>query len=253
MAKRTLRGGRGRAEGGPGAQRALLFAQDHPDFVDGLPTPIFQRLAVCMCKNARTTLSLVASLPPLRRLEESSNVLGNDVVLVLLVISGFWSKTMGCEPATSLLFKLHPCPRRADRTEIHPSSRSRFPCSPFQPLLPLPGRTHRDSKTSTAPPPFPIPIPALIIVSIRAQTRRDGCRRRGFHSPRLLPLHSPPVVIWHATTLDVRRAVGVGSASLRVPGVVAARHMSCLSHLPPTVAVSAVIPWLQRLRGARGY
>ncbi|KAJ7892199.1 hypothetical protein B0H13DRAFT_866624 [Mycena leptocephala] len=76
---------------------------------------------------------------------------------------------MGCEPATSLLFKLHPCPRRADRTEIHPSSGSRFPCSPFQPLLPLRGHTHRDSKTNTAPPPFPIPIPALVLVSIRAR------------------------------------------------------------------------------------
>jgi hypothetical protein len=102
------------------------------------------------------------------------------VVLVLLVISGFWSKTMGCEAATPLLFKLHLCPRRADRTEIHPSSGSGFPCSPFQPLLPLPGRTHRDSKTSTAPPPFPIPIPALVLVSVRARLGGMGAEGAAF-------------------------------------------------------------------------
>ncbi|KAJ7866121.1 hypothetical protein B0H13DRAFT_2561589 [Mycena leptocephala] len=240
--------------------RVLLLAQDRPDFVDSLLRPRLpetRRVHVQKRAHHPVPCGVSASSPPLgRELEcprkrwsvlsipspsvHSPTLVISVVVLVLLVISGFWSKTMGCEPATPLLFKLHPCPRRADRTEIHPSSGSRFPCSPFQPLLPLPGRTHRDSKTSTAPPPFPIPIPALVLVSIRARLGGMGAEGAAFTRR-------------HATTLDVRRAVGVGSASLRVPGVVAARHMSCLSHLPPTVAVSAVIPWLQRLRGARGY
>jgi hypothetical protein len=50
-------------------------------------------------------------------------------------------------------------------------------------------------------------------VNVRAQTRRDACRRRGFHSPRLLPPHCQLIVIWHFMTLDLRRAVRMGLAA----------------------------------------
>ncbi|KAJ7812419.1 hypothetical protein B0H13DRAFT_2684891 [Mycena leptocephala] len=178
-------------EGAPRAERMRLLAQDRGDFVDGPHAPVFQRLAVCRCRNAHRLSPCVACLPLLRRLDLTTERPASVIILgVGGVMTPRWVSTLAL--GVQIVQRFAPAPEAA------------CPTPPFRSAS-SPGRTHRDSDTSTLPPLFLIPILALVFVSVRAQTRRDGCRRRGSLLLRLLPLRGPPVVI-----LDVRRAARMG-------------------------------------------
>ncbi|KAJ7912171.1 hypothetical protein B0H13DRAFT_551575 [Mycena leptocephala] len=194
-------------EGAPRAQRVLLVAQDRPDFVDGPPTPVFQRLAVCRRRNARPALSLAWCFCLLSAASKRAR-LDDERPASAIFLGAHGPYSLYPHPLLTLTRRF----RRRDDPALGVA------CS-FSSAF-----WSKVTRCDPAPPPAP-PLPS-------------ACRAGTLLLARLpLAASAPsarPTLIWHATTLDVRRAVRMGLAACpgRRRGAAACRVYS-LRPLPP--------------------
>ncbi|KAJ7873943.1 hypothetical protein B0H13DRAFT_1894768 [Mycena leptocephala] len=202
------------------------------------PPPPSYRDSPCACAETH------APPCPLRGVSASSPPLGRELDLMTNAPRArqsweqmtCWSCSLSLRAAarpratTMLPPKLPSCAGRADCTEIRRSGDAAPEvASPAPPFLstssPEVHTSRQQDQHRTTALSHPHPRPRSCELSC-ADSAGYMCGRCG-------SLCGPPVVIWHVMTLDVCRAVGMGSASLRVPGVVRARVYAILHPPPP--------------------